>query len=69
MTSSAAALCNLPMALGLGAGSELRSPMARAIIGGIITSTILTLFVIPVVYSFLEYIWDFIRNFGKKKNL
>ena len=69
MTSLAAALGILPLALGLGAGSELRSPMARAIIGGIITSTILTLFVIPVVYSFLEYIWDFIRNFGKKKNL
>ncbi len=54
MTSLAAALGIMPLALGLGAGSELRAPMARAIVGGVTTSTILTLFVIPVVYSALE---------------
>jgi HAE1 family hydrophobic/amphiphilic exporter-1 len=62
MTSLAAALGILPLALGLGAGSELRAPMARAIIGGLVTSTILTLFIIPIVYTFLEDVWSFIRK-------
>jgi len=52
----------LPLVLGLGAGSELSSPMARAIIGGLVTSTILTLFIIPIVYTFLEDVWSFIRK-------
>jgi HAE1 family hydrophobic/amphiphilic exporter-1 len=69
MTSLAAALGILPLALGLGAGSELRAPMARAIIGGLVTSTILTLFIIPIVYTFLEDVWSFIckkLNIGMK---
>jgi hypothetical protein len=44
----------LPLALGLGAGSEEESPMGRAIIGGVLTSTILTLVVVPVIYSYLD---------------
>jgi len=44
----------LPLALGLGKGAEMRSPMARAVIGGLITSTILTLLVVPVMYSWLD---------------
>jgi len=44
----------LPIALGKGAGSESRSPMAVAVIGGLITSTLLTLVVIPVVYAVVE---------------
>ncbi len=48
----------LPVAVGLGAGSEGRAPMAIAVIGGLTTSTILTLFVIPVTYT----IFDDIRN-------
>ena len=44
----------LPTALALGEGGEFRAPMARAVIGGLITSTMLTLIVVPVVYSYLE---------------
>ncbi len=42
------------MAFGLGEGSELRTPMALTVIGGLVTSTVLTLLVIPAVYSVLD---------------
>ncbi len=67
MTSLAAALGILPLAIGLGAGSELRAPMARAIVGGVITSTVLTLFVIPVAYTALEDAWSWIQSKFKPK--
>nr|WP_230840912.1 efflux RND transporter permease subunit [Gloeobacter morelensis] len=51
MTTAAAILGMLPIALGLGAGAELRAPMAIAIIGGLLTSTLLSLIVVPVAYS------------------
>jgi len=44
----------LPLAFELGAGAEFRAPMARAVIGGLITSTLLTLVVVPVVYTYLD---------------
>lgn len=44
----------LPTALALGEGGEFRAPMARAVIGGLITSTMLTLIVVPVVYTYLD---------------
>ncbi|MGE5145075.1 MAG: efflux RND transporter permease subunit, partial [Acidobacteriota bacterium] len=44
----------LPTALALGAGAEFRAPMAHAVIGGLITSTLLTLVVVPVVYTYLD---------------
>jgi HAE1 family hydrophobic/amphiphilic exporter-1 len=44
----------LPMALGLGAGSELRAPMARAVFGGLASSTLITLVLIPVLYRLVE---------------
>jgi HAE1 family hydrophobic/amphiphilic exporter-1 len=44
----------LPLALAIGSGAEARAPMARAVIGGLITSTMLTLFVVPVVYTLLD---------------
>jgi hydrophobic/amphiphilic exporter-1 (mainly G- bacteria), HAE1 family len=44
----------LPVALALGQGAEFRAPMARVVIGGMITSTLLTLVVIPVVYSYID---------------
>ena len=58
MTTVAALLGMLPIAIGLGAGSELYSPMAVAIIGGLIVSTLLSLIVVPVVYTLLED-WQF----------
>ncbi len=44
----------MPIALGLGAGSETRSPMAIAVIGGFITSTLLTLVVVPVIFTYID---------------
>jgi HAE1 family hydrophobic/amphiphilic exporter-1 len=44
----------LPLAFEWGAGAEFRAPMARAVIGGLITSTLLTLIVVPVVYTYLD---------------
>ena len=54
MTSLTTALGLLPMAMGFGEGSEVRTPMAITVIGGLIVSTVLTLVVIPVVYSLLD---------------
>ena len=54
MTTATTVLGLLPMALGLGEGSELRSPMALTVIGGLMTSTALTLLIIPAVYSLLD---------------
>jgi HAE1 family hydrophobic/amphiphilic exporter-1 len=54
MTSLAMILGMTPLALGLGSGAELRAPMADAIIGGLITSTLLTLVVVPAIYTLLD---------------
>ena len=54
MTTVAMIFGMLPLALAIGAGAEARAPMARAVIGGLITSTLLTLFVVPVVYTLLD---------------
>ena len=65
MTTLAMIFGMLPLALALGEGSEFRSPMARAVIGGLISSTVLTLVVVPVVYTYLDSLGDFIvRKFG-----
>lgn len=54
MTTATTILGLVPMALGLGEGGEIRSPMAITVIGGLVFSTLLTLVVIPVVYSIFE---------------
>jgi HAE1 family hydrophobic/amphiphilic exporter-1 len=54
MTTVAMIFGMLPLSLAIGAGAETRAPMARAVIGGLITSTMLTLFVVPVVYTLLD---------------
>ncbi len=54
MTTMAMIFGMLPLAFEIGAGSEMRAPMARAVIGGLITSTLLTLIAVPVVYSLLD---------------
>jgi multidrug efflux pump subunit AcrB len=54
MTTLAMIFGMLPMALGLGEGGETQAPMGRAIIGGVITSTLLTLVVVPVLYTFVH---------------
>ena len=54
MTTATTVLGLLPLALGIGDGAELRAPMAIAVISGLITSTALTLIVIPTFYSLLD---------------
>ena len=54
MTSAAMVLGMLPTALSNGDGSEFRAPMATAIIGGVVSSTLLSLIVIPVLYLAIE---------------
>ena len=54
MTTLTTTLGLLPMAIGFGEGAEVRTPMAITVIGGLLTSTLLTLVVIPVVYSLLD---------------
>jgi HAE1 family hydrophobic/amphiphilic exporter-1 len=58
MTTLAMIFGMLPLAFELGAGAEFRAPMARAVIGGLITSTLLTLLAVPVAYTFLDDLAD-----------
>lgn len=64
MTTLAAILGMLPLALGIGSGSEMYVPLATAVIGGLATSTMLTLFIVPTVYTFFD---DLARKFRKDK--
>jgi multidrug efflux pump subunit AcrB len=57
MTTAATILGMLPLAIGLGPGAELRAPMAVAIMGGLVTSTLLSLIVVPVIYDLLDDLW------------
>ncbi len=54
MTTLATLFGLLPLALGLGSGAELQKPLALAVIGGLLLSTFITLFVMPVLYSLIE---------------
>ncbi|MDN5347526.1 MAG: hydrophobic/amphiphilic exporter (mainly bacteria), family [Clostridia bacterium] len=58
MTALTTILAMLPIAIGIGEGAELQSPMATAVIGGLLTSTVLTLVVVPVIYTVLEDVRD-----------
>ncbi len=67
MTSLCAILGMAPLALGIGAGSELYVPLATAVMGGLATSTILTLYVIPAVYTILDDLKDRFYHPGPKE--
>ncbi|MBE3130207.1 MAG: efflux RND transporter permease subunit [Acidobacteria bacterium] len=59
MTAFTAVMATLPLALGLGEGGEAQAPLARSVIGGLTSSTLITLIVVPVIYSLFE---DFRRR-------
>ena len=54
MTASTTILGLTPLAFGIGEGAETQVPLARAVIGGLISSTLITLVLVPVVYSIFE---------------
>jgi HAE1 family hydrophobic/amphiphilic exporter-1 len=55
MTTLATLFGLLPLALGIGSGAEIQKPLALAVIGGLLLSTFITLFVMPLMYSLLEH--------------
>ncbi len=61
MTTVSTMIGTLPIAMGLSAGGEVRQPMSAAVIGGLFTSTLLTLLVIPVVYLLMDDMADYVR--------
>lgn len=64
MTSMCTALGLVPMALGLGEGAELQAPLARVVIGGLLTSTVITLVFVPAMYTLFEEGWSGIFKKG-----
>lgn len=66
MTTSAMVMGMVPLALGLGEGGEQSAPMAHAVIGGVITSTLLTLVVVPVIFTYLDDFKNFMLRQTRK---
>ena len=66
MTTIAMGAGMLPIALGIGADAEFRAPMAIAVIGGLLSSTVLSLVYVPVVYTFMDDIQRFLGRHLRK---
>ncbi|WP_256997562.1 efflux RND transporter permease subunit [Gloeobacter morelensis] len=69
MTTIAMIAGMLPIALGIGAGSEFRSPMAVAVVGGLLSSTLLTLVVIPVLFTYVDDFKNWLARLARRSTI
>jgi HAE1 family hydrophobic/amphiphilic exporter-1 len=67
MTSIATMLGLVPMAIGIGEGGELQAPLARVVIGGLLTSTLVTLVLVPAIYTVFEEGWSGLWRRGPQR--
>ncbi len=67
MTTMAALMGTLPIALGLGAGAESRRPLGLAVVGGLVFSQMLTLYITPVYYVYLDKVEQWLKSRKRRR--
>ncbi len=67
MTTMSALMSTLPIAIGLGAGAESRKPLGLAVVGGLVLSQVVTLYITPVIYTYLDSLQSLVRSRFRKR--